>query len=349
MGPKPDIAVVVGDYSRRRFVRSALRSLAAQTLPRERFEVVVTKNWRDPDLDRELADSGTTVLFDDEPRIGRWLRHAVDASRAPIVTFLDDDDEFEPERLARIVEVFGRYPDLGFYRNRVSVIDREGRLLPPDAWRPLERDAAFDRLGPVYVPVGEKDRLLALATRQTHATFNTSTMALSRALLDGDLGESFEATQLEDQYLFLVGVLAPRAVFLDDRRLTRFRFYPGNVSRRVRWLGHAERSYGDMAAVAHRHGREDFADWLAAQSVHYGRMFRGSTLVQGVAERADRREVAHRTGDYLRFLGLHPEEREPFVDTWAAAAYGLAYLAVPGPTARFALRRLRARGLAEEP
>lgn len=346
MPPDPQVAVILGDYSRRAYIRAALRSLATSTLPRDRYEIVVTKNYRDPELDRELEERGAVVLFDEEPRIGRWLRHAVNACRAPVVTFLDDDDEIEPERLARIVEVFARYPDLGLYRNRVSVIDREGRPIPFERWRPHERDEAFDRLGALYLPVPEKGRLLELATRTTHCTFNTSSIALRRDLLDGDLGDGFEATQLEDLYLFLTGVLASRAVFLDDRRLTRFRFYAGNVSRKVRWLGHAEFSYRDMAVIARRHGRPDFAEWLSHQSVHYGRMFRGSTIVERITENAPRREIAQRTGEYLRFLAQHPEERAMNLDTWAAGVYGLTYVGWPAVTARLAKARLTARGLA---
>jgi glycosyltransferase involved in cell wall biosynthesis len=339
----PEIAVIVGDYSRRRFVRSALRSLAAQTLPRTRYEIVVTKNYRDEALDRALAEDGATVLFDEEPRIGRWLRRAVNSTRAPIVTFLDDDDEAEPERLAHVLEVFARYPELGFYRNRVSVIDEAGHPVPKGEWRPHEADRAFDSLGPVYVSPTDKARLFDLATRRTHASFNTSSMALRREVLDGDLGDAFERTQLEDLFLFLAGVLAPGGVYLDDRRLTRFRFYAGNVTHQVRWLRHAEGSYQDMAGVAAGYGRADFAEWLAQQSVHYGRMFRGASLVDRVSAHGDRRDVARRTGEYLRYLGRHPKERALTLDTWAAAVYGIAYLGLPGPVARVARARAAAR------
>jgi glycosyltransferase involved in cell wall biosynthesis len=325
----PKIAVIVGAYSRRQYVRAALRSLERQTLPRADFEVVVTKDFDDPALDAELAEQGAIVLKDAEPQIGRWLRHAVDASHAPVVTFLDDDDEYAPDRLARLRDVWQEHPDVGFYRNRVCVIDEAGRPVPPDRWRPLETDSEFDRLGPVHLPPDQKGAAFDLGTRRTHATFNTSSMAIRRELLEGDLGEAFERTQLEDQYLFLAGVLAPYGVFLDDRRLTRFRFYGGNVSRRVAWLHHAEYSYEDMSRVAATHGRGDVAEWLAHRSVHYGRMFRGGSLMARIADGAPRREVAGRTGSYLRFLGRHPEEPRGKLDTWAASLYGFTYCLAP--------------------
>jgi glycosyltransferase involved in cell wall biosynthesis len=340
---EPEVGVIVGDYSRRSYLPFALRSLEAQTLPRERYEVIVTKNYRDPELDRALQEAGATVLFDEEPQIGRWLRRAVNVSKAPIVTFLDDDDEFEPDRLAHLLAVFGQHPDLGFYRNRVNVIDGDGRPIPPERWRPYEMDRGFDELGPIYLGPDDKDRLLDLATRRTRSTFNSSTMALRRELLDGNCGDSFERTQLPDFYLFLAGVLAPRAVYLDDRRLTRYRHYPGNVTREVPWLGRAEASYRDMAEVAARYHHPEVAAWLLRQSVHYGRIFRGSTLVERVAARALRREVARRTGEYLRYLGQHPGERRWTLDTWAASAYGLGYVPFAPLVARLARARVEVR------
>jgi glycosyltransferase involved in cell wall biosynthesis len=341
----PEVAVVIGDYSRRGFLTAALRSVRTQTLARERYELVVTKNYRDDALDRELVRDGATVLFDDEPQIGRWLLRAIRASRAPIVSLLDDDDEFEVDRLAHVVEVFRRFPDLAFYRNRVRVLDREGRPTPPASWRAHETDALFDELGPVHVAAGDDRALLDLA-RRAHPTFNSSTMAFRREILDGDIGEAFERTQLPDQFLYVAAALARRGVYLDDRRLTRFRYYRGSVTHEVAWFGRAETAFGEVARLASAKGTPDLAAWLGALSVHYGRMFRGSSLVERVAEGAPRPEVARRTSEYLRFLGRHPAERSLALATSAAAAYGLAYLAVPSLTARFARARLVARGLA---
>lgn len=337
--------MIVGAYNRQQYLPSALRSLLAQTIPRENFEIVVVKNFRSEALDRELASAQATVLFDNEPRIGRWLRHAIRESHGSIVTFCDDDDEFEPERLARILEVFSAHPDVGFYRNRVRVIDASGALIPESEWRIHETDAGFDRLGPVYRPREQKGDLLAVAAEETHATFGTSTMALRRELLDGELGDAFERTQLEDLYLFLTGVLSPWGVFLDDRRLTRYRYYAGNVTHTVRWLGHAAESERDMAEVAERFGRPDFAAWLRARAVNHERLFRGGTLVADVASGAPRGTVARETGEYLRFLGHHPEERRWTLDVWAAVVYGLSYVVAPGWTSRVARARLRARAV----
>jgi len=343
MASDPEVSVIVGAYSREQYLLSAVRSLVEQTIPRERFEIVVIKNFRSDRVDRQLSEAGARILFDSEPQIGRWLRHAVRECHAPIVTFCDDDDEYEPGRLERVLDTFRSHPDLGFYRNRVRVIDSSGGPVPETAWRRLERDAALDTTGPIYRSNGAKADILDLVTARVRATFATSTMALRRELFDGELGDAFERTQLEDLFLLLTGVLSPGGIFLDDRRLTRYRSYAGNVSRGVRWLAHAVESERDMAAISARHGRPEFARWFTARAVNHERLFLGGTLVARVGAGAARREAARRTAEYLRFLARHPEERAWTLDTWAAGIYGLSYLAVPPLARRVAQARLAAR------
>jgi glycosyltransferase involved in cell wall biosynthesis len=341
----PEISVIVGAYSREQYLPFALRSLTSQTLARDRFEIVVIKNFRSTEIDREIERVGAVSLFDTEPRIGRWLRHAIRASHAPLVTFCDDDDEFEPDRLEQVLAVYRAHPDLGLFRNRVRVIDIAGRPIPENRWRVHETDRAFDTLGAVYMARDGKAGLFDLATRTTHPTFGTSSMAVRRELLDGELGDAFERTQLEDLYLFLTGVLSPYGVYLDDRRLTRYRYYAGNVTHTVRWLGHAAESERDMAAIAERRGSPEFARWLLSRSVNHDRLYRGGTLVTQVAAGARRREVVRLAADYLRFLNQHPEEQALTLDVWAAVLYGLADLLTPSLAGRLARARLAARAV----
>lgn len=344
MEPGPAVAVVVGDFDRRRYVGDALASLARQTLDRSRFEVVLLTGYSDPVHSAESAR--VRRVEDRSPRIGAWLARGIAATRAPIVTFLNDDDAYEPDRLARVVEQFERYPDLVFYRNRVAVLNADGSARPTDAWRTHERDAAFDTTGPVRVAPGDRARAFELGARTAFVTFNTSTMAIRRTLLDGPTGAVFLRTQTDDQFLFVAAALSDGGMFLDDRRLTRFRFHPGSLTDETRWLGEAEDSYRDLAELSARAGRRDFADWMERRSVHFGRMFRGDGLVDAVAAAAGRRAVARRTAEYLRFLGRHPAERAMNLDTWAAGLYGLAYASGAPGVARVARTRKSARARA---
>jgi glycosyltransferase involved in cell wall biosynthesis len=344
MSDGPEVAVIVGAYHRERFLRSAIRSVLDQTLPRERYEVVVTKDFANDEVDPFLETQRIPALRDDDPRIGSWLLRAVATTRAPYVAFLDDDDEFEPERLSHALEVLHADPGLGFYRNRVHVIDEQGAPVPRDAWRFYAVDDYLDRRGPVTVSSQDKAGLAELGLERTRATFNSSTMIVRRELLEGELGAAFARTQLPDVSLFVLATVSPFGLYLDDRRLTRYRSYPGNVTHRVPWLRHACEAYRDLASLARAHGSLDLAGRLTHTSEHYDRVYRSGAIMEKVGSGAARREVAQLAGEYLRFLGQHPAERKLALDVWAAEAYAASYLVAPAVA-----RRVRARQAVRRP
>lgn len=339
MADRPEVAVVIGAYRRERFLLSAVRSVLAQTLAPDRVEVVVTKSFEQPEIDQFLTEHGIRAIRDDDPRIGTWLLKAVARTRAPYVAFLDDDDEFAPERLATALEILRGHPELGFYRNRVSVIGENGEPVPRDAWRPHEVDEYFDGHGPITVPSTNKKGLADLGLEWTRASFNSSTMVVRRELLEGESGAAFARTQLPDLALFVLAAVSRFALFLDDRRLTRYRYYPGNVTHRVPWLRHATEAFRDLASVARNHQDSDLAGHLSRGSDHYDRLYRSGTIVEKVRAGAERLEVARLAEEYLRFLGRHPAERAWTLDVWAAEVYATSYLFVPGLARRVSLRQ----------
>jgi glycosyltransferase involved in cell wall biosynthesis len=340
MADGPEIAVIVGAYSRSEYLLDAVRSVVGQTAPRGRWELLVTKNFRDESVEAELARVGATTIEDATPRIGTWLRRAIRATRAPIVTLLDDDDEYAPDRLARVLEVFRDHPEVGFYRNRVEIVDERGAAVPRSAWRPRGIDPYFDTSGPILVGTEAKRDPVDLLFRRTRVSFNSSSMAFRRELLDGRRGDWFDATRLPDSCLLLNAVLSPFDLYLDDRRLTRHRFHPANVTRGVGWLAWAAESHRGFAEEAREFRRPDLARYYDRAAARLEREWRSGEIVERVARGAPRGEVAAWAADYLRYLGRHPGERRLATDVWAAEAYALAYLVSP-PLAR-RLRRARA-------
>lgn len=345
MATAPDVAVIVGAYSRQTYVSEAVRSVLEQTVPRDRYEILVTKNFREATLDATLARERAAVLFDETERIGSWLLRAIRATHAPLVTLLDDDDLYAPERLARVVEVFHDHPDVGFYRNRVEMVDPSGNPVPRAVWPPRGTDAHFDATGPIVLGASDRTNLVDFLFRRTRVSFNSSTMAFRRELLDGRRGEHFAATRLPDSGLLLSALVSPYGIYLDDRRLTRHRLHPTNVTRRTGWLRWAEESNRGFATEALEFGRSDLAAYYESSAVHFDRLARAGALVDRVTEGAARREVAGRAADYARFLAQHPGERAFSADVWAVEAYAAAYLVSPGITRRFRrIRSARSRG-----
>jgi hypothetical protein len=339
MPPDPQVAVIVGAYRRREFLGAAIDSVLAQTIPRSAYEICVVTDLDLGGLGSRLESADVPVVYDAEPRIGIWLAHAVRRTRAPLVAFLDDDDEFEPDRLDRAISVFRDHPEVGFYRNRVRVIDAAGRPIPPERWRRHETDARFDRTGPITVGPGAEASVVPLLAREAFISFNSSTIVVRRELLEGEWAPAFEATQLPDLALSVVAALSPYTLYLDDRRLTRFRFYRASVTHRVAWLRQAAQGHDALAAFARVHGGDHLASWLGDRAVHYDRMHRGEAILEGVVGAASRRAIAAGALDYLRFVGHHPSERSARLDLWSAPLYAGGYVVFPGLARRLAVVR----------
>lgn len=139
----PVVSVVVATYKRDEALKNALESLAAQSL--SDFEIVLVddngiKEWN------EKVNAIVTRFKSKHPEI--MMQHIVNspnqgsaktrnigiyASRADLVTFLDDDDIYLPEKLARQVMFMneGEYDysitDLFLYNEENKLIDKRIR------------------------------------------------------------------------------------------------------------------------------------------------------------------------------------------------------------------------------
>ena len=114
---EPVVSVVIPSHARRLRLRWLLNALEEQTLPRERFEVIVVHDYVGEEAEmigaHPLAQDGTLRELRIEPGTGRpsvqrnmgWR-----AARAPLVAFIDDDCRSDDRWLEAIVEAAERRP-----------------------------------------------------------------------------------------------------------------------------------------------------------------------------------------------------------------------------------------------
>jgi len=133
---QPYISVIVTAYNRRRYLPFALRSLEAQTLPRDRFEVIVVKNFDDKESDDIISMNGWKDVYNDDPYYGRMVLAGLEESRGEVITFLDDDDMYVNNRLEEVYKAFTSYDSLVYFHNSQTIIDENGNVLekPPPSF-----------------------------------------------------------------------------------------------------------------------------------------------------------------------------------------------------------------------
>ena len=115
-----ELAVVIPTHERRDLLRSVLAALAGQTVPPERFQVIVVCDGctdgsaeaaRDAGrVDGPAAGLGVTVLEQDNSGAATARNRGVSASGAPLLLFLDDDMIAAPDLVEIHLDVHGRRP-----------------------------------------------------------------------------------------------------------------------------------------------------------------------------------------------------------------------------------------------
>lgn len=343
--PAPQISVVIGAVGRDRFVSAAVESVLAQSLPRDQYEVLVTCDFHSPAVEQYLRAHSVRTLWDPDRSQGRVVR-AARAARAPLIAYLDDDDLFEPDRLARALDVFRAHPETSFYRNRVSVVDELGRPSDPAKWDRLYRGSSLDRSGPLLVDVDAKRARWSEALA-SYPEFNLSSMIVRRELLDGAGGSRLERMSARiDLGHFVEAYLAPGGMYLDDRRLTRYRLHRFNNSRiRVRPGQELPRGWAELGRLERQATDTqwgEIARWIRRERITAGLGFHVDRLTRAVHDAAPPTAVSMFAREYIRFTLKNPSALLN-VWSWRPLVYSAAQITAPRLTrtrgADLALRR----------
>jgi glycosyltransferase involved in cell wall biosynthesis len=113
--PSPLISVIIPTYNRRAQLLQCLASLASQTYPQDRWEVVVVIDDNSDPLDPALADwsERLPLRFTRQPHAGCGIARNTGSSQARgrYLVFTDDDCLFPPDWLSRYAEHFERTRD----------------------------------------------------------------------------------------------------------------------------------------------------------------------------------------------------------------------------------------------
>lgn len=122
----PHVSVVIPVFNSAPLVGAALRSVFAQTF--SDYEVIVVDDGSEDcdQLTAELAAFAGQIQFIRQPNGGPASARNTGIARATgqLVAFLDADDEWLPEKLARQVEYFHRHPETGLLHT--AVVDATG-------------------------------------------------------------------------------------------------------------------------------------------------------------------------------------------------------------------------------
>ncbi|MFP3319453.1 MAG: glycosyltransferase family 2 protein [Acidilobus sp.] len=246
---QPYISVIVTAYNRRRYLPFALRSLEAQTLPRDRFEVIVVKNFNDKESDSIISRNGWKEVYNDGLYHGRMVLAGLEESKGEVITFLDDDDMYVNSRLEEVYKAFTSYDRLVYFQNSQTIIDDNGNV--------LERPPRSKNLvggSPVVIDV---DKLQMLAKKygmsavditlkiRVGADFNSSSVAVRRHVVESHAQLLERLLASIDNFVFVSSLKAGGLMYFTDERLTLYRVHGENWTYYA-WSYYAHAAKGEI-------------------------------------------------------------------------------------------------------
>ncbi len=218
------ISVIVNAHNRKQYLAGALKSIAAQSLEREKYEVIVVKNFDDQESDSFSEENGYRLIrVPDNTIVGYDLFTGISSSSGEVISFLDDDDLFDREKLKIVYDVF-QNPDICYMRNELEYIDTNGKLVGSRRIPGIRGDRTLkcQRLG----------RKAAFLNR-VKAGFNLSSISIRRDILDGKILDFLENMLVHstDTFFLCCALDQNLSIFLTDRKLTKYRV--GNSASRT--------------------------------------------------------------------------------------------------------------------
>lgn len=126
---QPVVSIIITNHNYASFLPQAIESALGQTYPCT--EVIV--------VDDGSTDTSHEIIASYRDRIipvlkgnggqGSAFNAGYTASRGDLVAFLDADDVFRPEKLAKVVEAWHAHPDAVVFYHRLQGIDADGHYL----------------------------------------------------------------------------------------------------------------------------------------------------------------------------------------------------------------------------
>lgn len=118
------VAVVIPVWNGRTILGRCLDALERQTLPRDRFDIIVVDNGS-TDGTADIARGYANVTVLEEPTPGSYAARntALAHVRAPITAFTDADCVPDPDWLVRVLEAAAANPGFGVLAGRIELFD----------------------------------------------------------------------------------------------------------------------------------------------------------------------------------------------------------------------------------
>lgn len=224
----PFISVIITSYNRKEFLKFAVESALKQSLDRSKYELIVSKDFHDGELDEIIERNNITTLFFEGNSIGRRMAHALESARGEVIAFLDDDDIWSQDKLSHVFHIFSSDSSVVFYHNAQFFIDDDGKELPGLAgWDP---NAGMLKAGELNLLPSQLNKCDMLRLLHLYLAFNASSIVVRKKILNRNISVLSEIDSSPDDFLLFAALAFGERLVADNEKLTGYRVHKRNVS-----------------------------------------------------------------------------------------------------------------------
>ena len=219
------ISVIIPSYNRKELMLQAVESVLHQSLPRNEYEIIVVKNYRD--YDDVLREKGVRTYYIENSWFSAKLSKGIEESEGDIICFLDDDDLFKPNKLEKVKRIFEEY-NISWFKNTIIAQDLQGNILDITYSYNSSILKSFSN-----VDLIEKKSMLKIKKLSVYLTLAafTSTQCVSRDVAFSFKDKIIKAERYIDELIFFFSIKYGNLFYIDKEPLTIYRVHENNISR----------------------------------------------------------------------------------------------------------------------
>lgn len=302
------VSVIIPIYNVEKYVDATIKSVLAQT--HQNFEILIVDDAspdKSVEICKQFSDPRIKIISQDNRGPSGALNTGIRQAKGAYLAFLDGDDLWLPEKLAKHIAHLESSPTVGVSFSRSSFINEAGQPLGDYQMPKLKGITAPYLLR--HNPTGNGSA--AVVRRETIEAIKYQDN-LHTSVEDCFFDERLRASQ-DIEFLLRIALQTPWQIEGISEALTQYRVKPGGLSSN---FSKVIESWQQVIERTRSYAPEFIAQY-ENQSMSYQFRYLARQAIRMQAEKSMARELIHRA--LLTHWRIILEEPRPTILTWVAA------------------------------